>query len=162
MQFIDLLHKIVPEPKRFQGVLLALDPGETTGWCVFQASKMLASGQIVSATVEQGTDQIEALILKHKPEYMVYEDYKVYSWKANSHSWNELHTPQLIGGIRHICHSQKIPVYKHMAQQPKEFMTDEKLKTWGYWVKGQKHARDSVRHALFFLLFSHAKILSQP
>lgn len=158
MQFIDLFTKTVPEPKRFQGVLLALDPGETTGWCVFQATKMLASGQVVCATVEQGTDQIEALINQHKPDFMVYEDYKVYAWKANSHSWNELHTPQLIGGIRHICHSRKIPVYKHMAQMPKGFMTDDKLHLWGYWVKGQKHARDSIRHALYFLLFTYPKV----
>jgi hypothetical protein len=40
-----------------------------------------------------------------------------------------------------------------MAHQAKGFVTDEKLKAWGFYQKGVRHARDSIRHACYFLLF---------
>jgi hypothetical protein len=32
----------------------------------------------------------------------------------------------------------------------KGFATDDKLKAWGFWQPGQRHARDAIRHALNF------------
>lgn len=42
---------------------------------------------------------------------------------------------------------------KQMAVTAKNFCTDDKLKQWGFWQAGQKHARDSIRHGCYFLLF---------
>ncbi|AKJ72389.1 hypothetical protein AU099_gp46 [Gordonia phage GTE8] len=39
-------------------------------------------------------------------------------------------------------------------QQPSEAettITDERLKQWGFWVSGSRHARDADRHALLFI-----------
>lgn len=43
-------------------------------------------------------------------------------------------------------------------QQPsmaKTTVTDERLRRWGGWVKGQKHSRDAIRHAITFYLNKH-------
>lgn len=158
--FTELLIKSQPDKsKLFQGTLLALDPGETTGWSVFKCDGYEVtrgdSGQISCVPLEQGIQDITKLLYTWKPGFVVYEDYKVYAWKAQSHSWGELHTPQLIGAIRMRCSDLKLPVKTQMAQHAKQFMTDDKLRAWGFYQKGMKHARDSIRHGLFFLLFTY-------
>jgi hypothetical protein len=40
-----------------------------------------------------------------------------------------------------------------MASQAKAFVTDQKLKEWGFWKEGMRHSRDAIRHGLYFLLF---------
>jgi hypothetical protein len=32
----------------------------------------------------------------------------------------------------------------------KTFATDDKLEAWGFWKRGQKHARDAIRHAVYW------------
>lgn len=162
LTFLELL-KTVPQIKQFRGSLLVFDPGETTGLAHFTCTDqhpalLTATDQLASAPIEKGCDLIEAAVAKYKPDKVVFENYLVYAGKAQSHSWNELHTPQLIGTIRTICRQQNIPNDKHMAQLAKEFCTDDKLHAWHYWVVGKKHARDAVRHGLYYLLFTHPKL----
>lgn len=159
----DLIERIVPSARRFNGKLLALDPGETTGYAVFECSStsrplVSESGHLFSNPVEKGIDALGELINRTKPNYIVCEDYKIYGWKSASHSWSELHTPQLIGCIRMFAYTLKIPFRKEMAQEPKGFVTDDKLRAWGLYIKGKKHARDAIRHGIFFLLFTYNKI----
>jgi hypothetical protein len=164
MKFTELLAKTKKD--LFKGKILALDPGETTGWCTLElkaSDSPLASraevrphycaGQIVTNPIEQATPLLTKLFEEQKPDHIVCEDYRVYSWKTKSHSWEELHTPQLIGSIRTLAQQLNIPISFEMAQQPKQFVTDEKLKEWGIYHRGMKHARDAQRHAIYFLLF---------
>lgn len=145
----------------FKGRLLALDPGETMGWSCFDAEpikdqfQLTAYGQLTCNPIAQGIDATTQLFDEWKPDRIVYEDYVVYSWKSASHSWNKLHTPQLIGCIEMLCCQRKLPVSHELAQQAKAFCTDDKLQDWGFYIPGQKHARDSIRHALFYLMFRH-------
>jgi hypothetical protein len=162
--FYKLWHDFMKDPDAcFSGRLLALDPGETTGWSVWDVPeeglrpKLLAYGQLPNIDAAMGTTQIEKLIDKYNPTHAVCEDYKVYAWKSATHSWASLHTPKLIGGITYLCATRKIPLKFQMAQQAKVFVTDEKMQAWGWWIQGQKHCRDSIRHALTFLMFSYGK-----
>lgn len=143
---------------RFVGKLLALDPGETTGWSLFEAHAdcddvvtMTMHGQITCTPLNTGIDRIEHLLKTTQPNFLVYEQYRVYSWKSATHSWSELHTPKLIGAI--VTVARNIPQADQMAQVAKSFVTDDKLREWGYWLPGMRHARDSIRHALYWLMF---------
>ena len=143
---------------RFVGNLLALDPGETMGWSLFRCEtggiELVDCGQLLCTPLAPvGIERTRALITKCNPQHIAYEDYRVYNWKANQHSWSELHTPKLIGCIVTIAHLRDIPTSCELAQQPKNFVTDEKLEIWKMYQKGQRHARDSIRHGLFWLLF---------
>jgi len=158
--FLKFLHDLRKDVyQRFIGTLLTFDPGETTGYCFFKVDgdsvDMVEHGQLPTNPVEKGAELIIQLIERLQPTIVVYEEYKVYDWKSASHSWSNLHTPQLIGCIKFMCSQKKIPIFHHMAQQAKIFCTDEKLVSWGFYIKGQKHARDSIRHALLYLLFTH-------
>ena len=44
-----------------------------------------------------------------------------------------------------------------MAQQAKGFVTDAKLKEWGMWDIGHKHARDACRHCVYYLVSQKPK-----
>lgn len=163
LKLIDLFKQHISQEKLFQGKLLSLDPGETTGYAIFDCQgydiKLHESGQLKCKPLDDGIDAITLVINTHKPKVIVYEDYKVYGWKATQHSWAELHTPQLIGCIRMMSKIHSIPNYHQMAQHAKGFMTDDKLQQWGFYIKGQKHTRDAIRHGLFYLLFNHIKTI---
>lgn len=153
------LQNLIKSSLKDQNVrVVGIDPGETTGICCFEGCDILDATQIVaknSPTV--GANEIKAYIEKWKPSFVVLEDYKVYSWKSEDHSWASLHTPRLIGALDYICNELGIPVTKQMAQAAKGFCTDDKLKLWGLWIPGKRHARDAIRHTVYFLLFHVAK-----
>lgn len=167
MEFLDLYTKLKrPLPGRPFG-LIGLDPGETTGWAYFLLSSdnqflprihLHACGQAKTPTIE---DAIPALpyidtgITDPEAEnvHVVIEDYKVYGWKRDQHSWASLHTPKLIGCIQTLCYKSGIDYTMQMAIQGKDFCTDEKLQEWGFYEKGHRHARDAIRHCCSWLLF---------
>lgn len=148
-----------PLEKRFTGQLLALDPGETTGYCLVNASHdtIHITHQDQIKTWINGKPAIEGLqrlinapALKH----IVYERYGVYSWKTDQHSWSDVPTLQVIGCIKTLAMlNGNIPYHEQTAQIAKQFVTDDKLQAWGYDPKGKRHARDATRHALYYLLF---------
>jgi hypothetical protein len=109
-------------------------------------------------TIYSGVRLLEEEFQYHSPDMVVYEDFRIYDWKAASLSWNTLHTPRLIGAIQTLTFQRAIKVFTQMAQQPKGFVTDAKLEQWGYYKKGQRHARDAVRHACYYLLFNNGKV----
>jgi len=143
--------------------VLALDPGETTGIAYFEGPTLKIYQQIKEPTVELAASHLKDVIELYKPDIVVMEDYRVYSWKTKDHAWNSLHTSRLIGAVEYVCFERRVPLWKQMAQMPKGFCTDDKLRALGYYVGG-KHARDAVRHGLYYLLFDSAKVhqLKEP
>lgn len=139
--------------------VICLDPGETTGFAIFDNTTLVRSGQL--HTVENGKilwDNLIEFLTKNvdttKNNYFVCENYRIYQHKLARHSFSPVVTLRLIGGIDLIAHSSEIPIYYQMAAQAKGFVTDQKLKDWGFWIKGKNHARDAIRHGIYFLLFN--------
>ncbi|MNB67157.1 hypothetical protein D3C75_136420 [compost metagenome] len=132
--------------------LLSLDPGETTGWSLFEHGKLIEAGQ--AKTFEGGWQEIHDLFEYVGATMVIYENYRVYEHKLSRHANSEVYTLRLVGVIEYLCEIQhKIPHFNQMAHQAKGFVTDEKLKAWNMYKTGQKHARDSIRHGIYFLLF---------
>lgn len=158
MDFPTFLSKAspgVPVPK----CLIALDPGETTGWALFHDARLTDCGELPTHTIKKSLDLLTALFDKHNPERIVYEDYRIYGWKTQSHSWDALFTPRLIGCLQTMAAIRDLPWSTQMAQQPKQFCTDDKLKMWGMHQKGMRHARDAIRHGTYYMLFNHKKYI---
>lgn len=138
--------------------IVSLDPGETTGIAWFQPHfepRTIFCGQLKTKPIEAGFDAIQAVRPRTKlPVHWVAEDYKVYSWKSEDHKWADLHTPQLIGAIKCLVHLQPNDTIQfRMAQQAKEFATDDNLKKWNLYSPGLRHGRDAVRHLVHTLFF---------
>ena len=139
------------------GSLLSLDPGHTTGWAYWEDDNLVEFGQIKTKDMHEGIDNLTALIDRLNPPVVVFEDYRVYKWKSKQHEWSELHTPKLIGAIQTICYQLGIEHFKQPAHIAKTFATDKKLKEWDFWIEGQPHCRDAIRHGIYFLLFGEVK-----
>lgn len=153
-QAVNRAKKVTP----FIGKVLALDPGETTGWAAFQSEdgkyfKLFAEGQIKTWPMQDAVDQLQKLLDQVKPDHLVHELYAVYEWKSQDHSWSRMPTVRVIGCIETLCIQQNIPFSSQTAQIAKTFCTDDKLKTWNFYIKGQRHARDAIRHGCYYLMF---------
>ena len=155
MNFQKLLEKLNAERQQTSPeTLLAIDPGETTGYAIYK------NGKIICEEIQVGLHnlkQIWDLIDSCKLDVVVCEDYIIYGSKAKMHAWNKLVTPQIIGAIRLSCELLKVPLYMQMASTAKGFCNDTKLKEWGFWIKGHDHSRDAIRHVIYFLLFHNER-----
>lgn len=45
----------------------------------------------------------------------------------------------------------EVDVHLQSASDMKRTVTEERLKRWGFWVPGQRHARDALRHLLLYM-----------
>lgn len=134
-------------------LFVGIDPGQTTGACTFRGDELIDAQQIPSGLMPTAAVAVWDYVLKASPDIIVVEDYRIYSWKAKDHTWNELHTPKLIGALEYASHVHKIPMAKQTAQTGKGFCTDDRLKEWGFYLPGKKHAMDAVRHTCHYIMF---------
>lgn len=132
--------------------VMAWDPGETTGQAVLKNGVIYLS-QIETKDVGQGFLSLQQELSRYNIDHIRAEEYRVYSWLADSHSNQELHTPQLIGAIKVLALQHSIPLSFKMAQHAKAFWNDSNLKASALYSPGMKHARDALRHLLFYLTF---------
>jgi hypothetical protein len=63
-----------------------------------------------------------------------------------------------MGAIEYIAFDQELQLHKQMANLAKGFVTDKKLHDWGLYQIGKQHARDAIRHAVYYLLFKVANV----
>lgn len=134
-------------------IVLALDPGETTGVAVFKGIKLGEVTQLNTVEMPKAAVALYNLIVLIKPQVVIVEDYRVYKWKTDQHAWAGLHTPRLIGALEYILFVLNTPTIKQSAQVGKGFCTDERLKEWGFYTPAKRHAMDAVRHGCQFLMF---------
>lgn len=144
--------------------LLCLDPGHTTGWCVFEGIALVDWGQTDTVVNRVGNNEGDidweafAWLLQHtKPDRIVCEDYRVYAHKLERHTNSRVLTIHIIGALEYYCAMHKIPLKFRLAASAKGFVTDEKLKAWNLYQKGQRHSRDSIRHGVYEILFGEEK-----
>lgn len=145
---------------KFDGILLALDPGETTGIACFACDDravLTYANQVKTWPLEVGLPNMTKLLKELEPKSVVFESYQVYEWKAKDHTWSQVPTLQVIGMIKTLCLQLGIEFHTQTAQVAKGFCTDTKLEEWGYWQSGMRHARDAIRHACYFMLFGPSK-----
>ena len=158
------LQQLFDKLSTWNGRLLALDPGETTGYTFItnhgnSAGLELSEwGQLDTKTVKLASQEIEKIFDKIQPTHVVFESYRIYGSKAATHINAELIPVRVVGIIEHICNQRNIPYTSQGASLAKQFCTDDKLKTWNFWFKNARHARDAMRHAVWYILFSYPKL----
>lgn len=146
-----------PAPER----LLSLDPGETTGFAHFAGPLFVHANQISTSSQQLALGELTTLLEEYKPTLVVIEDYRVYANRTAQHAGSSLSTPRLIGMIETLLLQRDIPFHKQPAGVAKQFVTDDKLKAWGLYSRGLKHARDAIRHGLYFILFPPKAVFSK-
>lgn len=154
LSFNDLFTRLRGS-KKIPHKLICFDPGKTTGWCTFVDGHLDKVGHIEHCYDENNIDvsTLVDILKEEQPDFILYEDYKVYAHKLARHTFNPVFTLRLIGAIETYGQLNDIPTHKQMAVTAKNFVTDDKLKQWGFWEQGMRHARDAIRHGCYFLLF---------
>lgn len=162
------LQQLATSRNGFRGHVLGLDPGETTGWAHFYDYKLVECGQLNTKTVPYAYASLQPLFqgivskADGTPIEVAIEDYRIYSWKSDDHKWAAVHTVKVVGLCELLCALYQLTHNLRMAQNAKKFVTDEKLKAWGIYVTGQKHARDAIRHAVFHIVSGDKHNAIQP
>lgn len=154
MSFEELQERLRGD-KKIPERLLCLDPGKTTGWAFFEKGKLIKWGQVPDCYDDQNIDasKLMQLFEELQPDFILYEDYRVYTHKLDRHSFSPVMTVRLLGVIEAYCQMKAIKTHKQMASTAKNFCTDAKLESWGFWKPGMRHSRDAIRHGCYFLLF---------
>lgn len=168
----DFVRKIYAHNKRtyIPKVILAFDPGETTGFACMYECELIGLLQIDTApdSIRDCWDNLSRVFnhwseradMLHAPIEVSCEDYRVYAHKTESHAWSTVHTIKIVGLIQLLTAQRcDAPIRMRMASAAKNFVTDAKLESWGIYERtvGKKHARDAVRHAIFHECFPAAE-----
>lgn len=124
--------------------LLVLDPGDTTGWAVLDYGALTSCGQ-TAGTAKGLTELLDV----HQPEVVLFEEYRLYPWKAQSQSFSNLPTARLIGALELLCEQRQLPLIGQTAQQAKGVIDDAKLKELHLYQTSKRHANDAIRHAVY-------------
>lgn len=134
-------------------LIMTFDPGETTGTSIWQDCTLHWAGQLDTREVRECCVPLRQYIRDWKPALVVIEEYRVYGHKTDDHAHNDMHTSRLIGCMEGILTFEGIPYIMQTASMAKRFCNDEKLKDWGFWREGQRHARDAIRHGAYYFCF---------
>jgi hypothetical protein len=140
----------------FAGRLVTFDPGQTTGYSIWDNRELTECGQLATFPVNKSVDMLERWIREKEVASptsevrVVIEEYRVYQHKTEQHAQQDMHTSRLIGCLETLLVLRGIRYEMCGAGLAKTFATDDKLEAWGFWKRGQKHARDAIRHAVYW------------
>jgi hypothetical protein len=155
------------QPEYRDVYVVGIDPGETTGVCIFKGAGLLLAEQLQTKPLGDGITVLGEWLTTHRQNLLArgkcvcsFEDYRVYGWKADQHKFAELHTPKLIGALVCLLQQLDIEYSCQMAVAVKPFFTDEKLQAWGLYKKAKRHSRDAIRHALYRMAFYKREALT--
>jgi len=142
--------------------ILTLDPGETTGVTEYRDNLVTVYQWDTTSLgpsfnlLNEKLSRVQSFEKSRKFDMVRMEDYRIYEWKVDDHSWSPVHTLRLIGAFEAACHVQHTPHSYMLAQQAKKFWSDVKLDHFGMNPKGLRHGRDALRHLLYYILFPNS------
>lgn len=122
-------------------IVLAFDPGVTTGYAVLSTD-----GEMQVLGSFNGWELVEALIGAYAPDVVVVEKFVLYPYAAKSQAWSSFPTIEVIGVIKYLADKGSILVVEQSA-------ADIKVVSLVYTKqkKGDRHAYSALRHALLYL-----------
>lgn len=148
--------------------VIALDPGGTTGWDTYSATRMVTPDGTVEWYDEEWRcgqlgpgdhhDQLYALLEdQHVQHYaVVCESFEFRQGKQRDNL--NLISREYIGIVKMFAKERNVPLHMQSAGMAKGFVPDKgpmrnkKLRVMGLWVPGKKHAMDARRHLVFYLV----------
>lgn len=131
--------------------LMAFDPGKATGMVRYDCGDV----ETYTYTEDGFLEYLSHPTLLFADIYVV-EEFRLYPHMATTLSNHRMEVSELIGIIRANAHIRGIHVVFQGAGQAKQLCTDELLKQYGWYnVAKNRHERDALRHALYYLITHH-------
>lgn len=132
--------------------ILALDPGEHTGWCYQDPV-----GDIVGGTAGKSHVEVATLLMTLMPDIVVMERFNLYPQMAKSLAWNSFYPCEVIGVIRYLCMYWDTPLVEQAPSIKKYFggfQSDWDILKINAKEKGfdvTEHTKDAYQHYRYFL-----------
>lgn len=136
-----------------EALLLALDPGEATGFVLVPCVALpavLAEADFPEPRVMgvlslwRGVDR---LIADYRPCRIVIEQFRLYPNKAAEQSYSTMLAPQVIGAVRCLAEGWGIPVIEQSAATGKSVYLPDAV----FAALKSRHIRDAYCHAVKYL-----------
>lgn len=156
-------------------LLLAFDPGETTGWAL-ATIKPSPTKQAIQVHIEglgefNGITEFHALVkdpinahpleawsIFNNVEVCIIEDYIIYPNRAASHSGSKVLTAREIGHIEYVAFTHGLDPVFQTASMAKQRWPDKRLMQYlpGLTKQGRswdisKHKQDALRHLFTYI-----------
>lgn len=144
--------------------ILALDPGGTTGWALYQDMTVegdqydcppaIMSGDfytIGQIGPEEHHGRLWHLFQHQQPTMIVCESFEFRQFDGHR-TGIRLDSKEYIGLVKLWRELEGTPVVFQTASLGKTFCTDDKIKALNLWTPGHKHAMDAMRHLLTYMV----------
>lgn len=144
--------------------ILGIDPGSTTGIAYITRGPggymEAMTGQCPPDEVLRSLDQTPPALIAHL-EAVAIERYVItrrsmYGGPASTDPLN------VIGVVQEWATQHNIPVVLQPPSDVKNLITDDVLKYFLLWIKARPHARDAIRHALYWLVVNKYVTMPRP
>lgn len=127
--------------------IAAFDPGETTGVAV--VSRI---GKPLCNETFWMWEGVKDILETYNPHVVVIESFQLYPWKSKEQGFSTFPPVEVIGVIKYLCVMRGTPFVTQMPTL-KKFFTDARLKSYKAH-HSVIHARDAMRHALYYVVFT--------
>lgn len=131
--------------------VLAVDPGGTTGWATWEDGEV-RWGQIPGGLF----GAVEALIrpdwtvgFAERVDVCVIEKYTIGARTVKYSRQSD--ALEITGVLKALSAAGRTEWLYQQPAEAKRLFTDERLREFGWWAKGEEHARDALRHLGFYL-----------
>lgn len=138
--------------------IVALDPGKTTGICSLVVQEDCFDS--LDATHYPIEKSVAVFLDHYKPDVVIYEAFRLYPWKSQQLSFQEMPAVEVIGVIKTWCNAHGIVPIEQPASS-RMMMSKEWLQKSGLWkvTIGLPHARDAARHLLYYCSLEYPDIV---
>ena len=126
---------------------VALDPGGTTGVCLIRDDPWFF--ELLQLGPEPHYLPLLNLLALWKPELIIAE-----SFQNRGQDSAILASCEYLGVVKVYVQLAGCKLVLQPAASGKQFWDDTKLRNYGLWAPGMRHARDAVRHYLYYRTFT--------
>ena len=145
-------------------IILAVDPGRTTGWATYTPGLPSAVPSAEQAIDVEFIDRVIpwiADVATRTPLRIVVERFVISGGTMRKSRGDENWSIEQIGLLRHHARWAGAEFDLQSAGDAKKFATDARLKEIGWWMKGRDHANDALRHLLLNVARHHPEDLDR-
>lgn len=144
---------------------LSVDPGEDTGWALWEDQKLLDAGTeklwafgdslfIAMFRPEEAELLGDELATKFEGvEKVVAEDWRLYPWelKKGTLSWDQCRTARLLGSITQTCRMASLELVLQGAKIKKSSESAGAKALFMAPLDENRHANDAIRHGVYYI-----------
>jgi len=134
--------------------IVSVDPGGTCGYSILQKDnnniELLEAGQ---KPWKEFLHYCDNNLMLDKYSKVVIEKYRIRRNTIYANLGKNLRTVKIIGVLEFLCEENDLDYHLQPAGIGKSFFDRKKLEKMNCWIVGKQHARDAIRHGLYYLTF---------